>query len=87
LVASLILFALRVASPVPHVQLQSHTIITYRQVQLSNAIIAAASIKVRIGVVWVDFYDSSEVSDGFLVVAESFEADASVVEGMDVFTV
>ena len=70
-----------------HVQFQGNTIVTDCHVDLPDAIITAATVKVRICVLGVKFNHLSEICDGLHVVSESLKRDSSVVKSVDVWKV
>ena len=71
----------------PQVKLQSDTIVTNSKIKFSYRVIAAPSIEVGIGILWVDLNDLSEVTNCFFVASKAFKWYSSVMKGMDVMLV
>jgi hypothetical protein len=54
------------------IQFESYTVVAYCEVYLACAVVAASSVEVGIGVLWVDLDNLGEISDGLFVPAEPF---------------
>lgn len=66
------------------IKFQSHTVVTYGEIKLTNTVIAAAPVKVGICILRVNFNYSAEVFDGLLVSCKSLIRNTSIMESVDV---
>lgn len=66
------------------VKLKCNTVVSDGQVNLTDTVVAAASVEECICIIWVDGNDLLEVSDSQVILTESFVRDASVVKSVDV---
>ena len=70
--------------PILKIQLQSHAIIAYCQIYFSNAVVAAAAVEVGVGVGLINLNNLSKIINRFFISAQSFVADAAVVECVNI---
>jgi hypothetical protein len=67
-----------------HVQFERYTIVTNREIELANAVIAASSVEVRVCIVLVQRYYLSKVDYRLGILLKPFVAYAPVVKRVDV---
>jgi hypothetical protein len=67
-----------------HIQFKRYTIVTNREIELANAVIAASSVEVRVCIVLVQRDYLSKVDNCLGILLEPFVAYAPVVQRVDV---